>query len=53
MFWGEFWPQLIATLIGVGFGALFGVWGALLLDRRQENLKRLEDKQARFGRRKL
>ncbi len=52
MFWVEFWPQLIATLIGlclsipITFSAAFiGVWGALLLDRRQENLQRLEDKK--------
>jgi hypothetical protein len=38
-FWSQFWPQLIATLIGVGFGIPAGVWLNHLIERRTQKRK--------------
>lgn len=64
-FWSQFWPQLTSTLIGMCLGipitifatflgALLGVWGALWLERRQEQRKSLAEKnEAEIRRQKI
>jgi hypothetical protein len=56
MFWEQFWPQFTATVLGLCLsipitifatflGAGLGVWGALLLSRRQDKKELLQEKQ--------